>query len=372
MPHPKTIVIAIILVLAIGIVMGYTIGYLTAPSPASTTPTPTTPSPTETKTPTETVVPFTPTLAGLKVAAIYVTPLEEPWNTALHLALTWAHENLGIEYNYVEQVSEADFERVVRGLIAAGYKVVFAHSWGYNEVTRRLATEFPDVFFLQGSGPAGVEWPKNVLVYDYYIQDAAFVAGALAGLMTRSNVVGVVAAFPVEDVNILVNAFIAGARYTNPSVQAKVIFIESWFDATKARVAASTLIAEGADLIYAERYGVFEACRDAVIAGKMCYAFGNIVDQNSLAPDVVLGSVVWDLRPFIKHVLENYVAGTLEGGKIVMWGMREGWARFVWNERLKQTIPRDILLKVEGVEYSILKEEFSVPVYRDWKPERWA
>ncbi len=371
MVYPKMTVLSIILALIVGLSVGYGIGWST--SPAKTYTVTTTMLSTTTVTKVETQAPTsTPSLRGLKVAAIYVTPLEEPWNTALHTALLWAQQEFGIDYKYVEKVSEADFERVARSLIAAGYKIMFSHSWGYNEMVRSLAKEYPDVFFLQGSGPGNVEWPKNVLVYDYYIQDAAFVAGALAGLMTKTNIIGVVTAFPVEDVNILVNAFIAGAKFVNPNVKAKVIFIESWFDPSKARMAASTLISEGADMIYAERYGVFEACREAMAANKTCYAFGNIVDQNSIAPDVVLGSVVWDLRPFVKYVLESYVNGTLVGGRIVMWGMKEGWAKFGLNDKLKSKIPQNVLLEVYGIEYAIINGEIKVPVYREWKPERWG
>lgn len=366
-----------VVLLVVGLLAGYGIGTQSTKStqlPVTYTTTLTN-TITVTYTTTSTVTIATPTIPpvkGLKVAAIYVTPLEEPWNTVLHTALSWAKEKYGIDYRYVEKVSEADVESVMRSLINAGYKVIFAHSWGYNEVTRKIAREYPDVFFLQGSGPVDVDWPSNVLVYDYYIQDAAFVAGALAGLLTKSNVIGVVAAFPVEDVNILVNAFIAGARYVNPNVKPIVTYIESWFDPVKGREAAAAQIAAGADFIYAERYGVFEACLDAMRSGRTVYAFGNVVDQNELAPDVVLGSVVWDLKSFVEYVVTNYVDGKLEGGKIIMWGMKEEWAKFIWNEKLKIQIPVDILQRVYGIEYMIIKGELEVPVYRDWNPKRWG
>lgn len=371
------LVIITIIILAIGLIAGYGIGTQLARSSVMPVTHTITLTNTVTKTITQTTTavittPIMPSVKGLKVAAIYVTPLEEPWNTVLHTALNWASERYGIDYKYVEKVSEADVESVMRSLIAAGYRVIFAHSWGYNEVTRKIAREYPEVFFLQGSGPIDVDWPSNVLVYDYYIQDAAFVAGALAGLLTKTNVIGVVAAFPVEDVNILVNAFIAGARYVNPNVKPIVTYIESWFDPIKGREAAAAQIAAGADIIYAERYGVFEACLDAMKSGKTVYAFGNIVNQNNLAPDVVLGSVTWDLKTFVEYVITNYVSGTLEGGKIVMWGMKEEWAKFIWNDKLVTQIPTDVLQRIHGIEYMIIKGELKVPVYRDWDPKRWG
>lgn len=366
---PRQIIVILIIMLIIGMAIGYGIGFQYAGVRETTLTVPVTYTTTLTFT---TNILATPSVKGLKVAAIYVTPLEEPWNTALHTALQWAVEKYGIEYKYVEKVSEADVESVMRSLIAAGYRVIFAHSWGYNEVTRKIAQEYPEVFFLQGSGPADVVWPSNVLVYDYYIQDAAFIAGVIAGLLTKTNVIGVVSAYPVEDVNILVNAFIAGARYINPNIKPIVTYIESWFDPVKGREAAAAQIVAGADFIYAERFGVFEACMDALKSGKTVYAFGNIVNQNNLAPDVVLGSVVWDLRSFVEYVITNYVAGKLEGGKIVMWGMREGWATFVWNDKLKSQLSADILQRVYGIELMIIKGEIEVPVYRDWDPKRWG
>ncbi len=304
----------------------------------------------------------------VKAAVIYVTPIEEPWNTVLHEAMTWAVENLGIEYVYTEKVDTADVERVVREYIAEGYNLIFTHSWGYNEVTRRLAQEFPDIYFCQGSGPTDVEWPPNVILYDYWIQDAAYLAGVTAGLLTKTDVIGVVTAYAVPDVNRLVNAYCAGAKSVNPDVEIKVIFIESWFDPVKAKEAALAEIEAGADIIYAERYGVFEAFKEAGIEG---YAFGNIVDQSSLAPDVVLGSVAWDLHTFVEYVINMVKSGNFQGG-IVDWGMKEGWAKFIWNEELKKQIPSEVVQQVEEVQQKIIAGEIEVPVYEDWDPNRWA
>ncbi|MDK2464461.1 MAG: BMP family protein [Candidatus Korarchaeota archaeon] len=304
----------------------------------------------------------------LKVAVIYVTPIEEPWNTALHEAMTWAEQELNIEYVYTEKVDTADVERVIREYIAEGYQVIFPHSWGYNEVTRKLAKEFPNVYFAQGSGPTDVEWPPNVMLYDYWIQDAAYLAGVLAGKLTKTNVIGVVTAYPVPDVNRLVNAFCAGAKSVNPDVEIKVIFLESWFDPVKAKEAALAEIEAGADVIYAERYGVFEAFKEAGVEG---YAIGNIVNQTDLAPDVVIASVTWDLKPFVRYVVDSVRAGTFHGG-IINWGMKEGWAKLVWNPTLKKQIPQDVVAAVEEAQQKILNGEIQVPIYEDWDPERWA
>lgn len=273
-----------------------------------------------------------------KVAAIYVTPLEEPWNRVLHNALLKAKAELDIEYAYSERVPEADVERVIREYITAGYNLIIPHSWGFWEVTDRIAPQFPNVYFAQGSGLCK-NFGKNLVLYDYYIQEAAFVAGAIAAKITKTGKIGIVTAFPgVGDVNNLLNGFIAGAKYVNPNINVTISYINSWYDPAKAKLAASALIASGVDVIYSERYGVFEACKDPLTGKILAYAFGNIEDQNSLAPDVVVGSVVWDLYPMIKTLIEGAKTGKYPAG-IYNATMKAGDAKFVWNPTLAQKFP---------------------------------
>jgi len=308
-----------------------------------------------------------PPPAKLRVAVIYVTPIEEPWNTVLHEAMTWATKELDVEYVYSEKVDTADVERVEREYIAAGYEIIFAHSWGFHPVTIKVAEEFPDVSFAQGSGPTDIDYPPNVVMYDYWIEDAAYLAGMTAGLMTKTNTIGVVTAFETPDVNRLVNAFIAGAKSENPAAKAKVIFLESWFDPVKGKEAALALLEAGADFIYAERFGVFEAIKES---GKPAYAFGNIVDQTDLAPNIVLANIAWDLKTFVKQLIDMKRAGEWKGG-IFRWGMKEGWAKLIWNPTLKAKVPSDVLSKVEKAQEDIIAGKLAVPIYEDWKPERW-
>ncbi|WP_309493534.1 BMP family protein [Candidatus Hecatella orcuttiae] len=306
----------------------------------------------------------------IKVAAIYVTPLEEPWNTVLHESLTWAQENLGIEYVYSEKVDTADAERVAREFIDAGVDVLFTHSWGYHPVAIKLGEEFPDLALAQGSGPTDIEWPPNIVLYDYWIQDAAYLAGMAAGMMTKGDQIGVVTAYAVPDVNRLVNGYIAGAKSVNPNVKASVVYLESWFDPVRAKEAARAMIDGGVDFIYAERFGVFEAIREADKVGQV-YAFGNIVDQSPLDPEVVLASIVWDLHSFVELLVEMAKTNTWQGG-IYDWGMKEGWAKLVWNEDLKaKVVPKDVLEAIEAKQEEMLKGEFAAPIYEDWVPERW-
>lgn len=309
----------------------------------------------------------------IRIAVIYVTPIEEPWNMALHMAMKWAEEELGVEYVYIEKVHESDVERVIREYIAEGYKIIFPHSWGYHTVTYRLAKEFPDVIFCQGSGPVDINWPPNVLLYDYWIQEAAYLAGMTAGLLTKTNKIGVVTAYPVPDVNRLVNAFIKGAKDVNPDIEPHIIFLETWFDPEKVKEATMALIERECDVIYSERYGAEKAAEEYFEkTGKRIFIIGNIVNQNDIAPDVVIGSVVWDLRPFIKYVVDMLIKGEVKGG-IINWGMKEGWAKFELNEKLikEGVITTDILEKIKEAKDKILSGELKVPIMEEDPRKIW-
>jgi basic membrane lipoprotein Med (substrate-binding protein (PBP1-ABC) superfamily) len=312
-----------------------------------------------------------PTMSiSIKIAVIYVTPIDEPWNQAMHEAMIWAKDNLGISYSYVERVSEADVERIIRQYIQVGYDIIIPHSWGYHQTTIKVAKEYPGASFAQGSGPTNIEYPRNVILYDYWIQEAAYLAGVAAGKLTKSNLVGVVAAHPVPDVVRLINAFALGARSVNPSVKVRTIFIESWFDPVKAKEAAKALIDSGADVIYGERHGAEQAAEDAYRSGKTVHYFGSIIDYRRLAPNTLVASVVWDLRPFIKYLVEMKRSNTWVGG-IINWGIKEGWAKLEWNPDFAQK-NQGLVAEVERVKQDILEGRVRVPVMEDWDPKRWS
>ncbi|MBM5804947.1 MAG: BMP family ABC transporter substrate-binding protein [Candidatus Verstraetearchaeota archaeon] len=278
-----------------------------------------------------------PAAPAFKVAAIYVTPLEETWNQVLHQALLEARDELGITYNYSERVSESQVESIMLQYINSGFNMIITHSWGFWETADRIAPQFPNVYFAQGSGLC-TNFGNNLALFDYYIQEAAYEAGAIAAKMTNTSKVGIVTAFSgVGDVNNLLNGFVAGAKHVNPNLNVTISYINSWYDPPAARTAASALIASGVDVIYSERYGIFEACKDT--SGKvLALAFGNIVDQNNLAPDVVVGSVVWDLYPMVRSMIQGALSDNFASGHYYTT-MDTGGSKFVWNTAFQNNYP---------------------------------
>lgn len=237
----------------------------------------------------------------LKVAAVFETPIEEPWVNQIHVALLRAEKELGIEYVWSESVKSADFERVMREYAEKGYQLIMGDSFGAERIARRAAQAYPDVAFVFGSGIGPAE--PNFGVFDNWIHEPAYLSGMIAGKMTKSNIIGVVAAMPIPEVNRLSNAFCAGAKEVNADVQCRFSFIGSFFDPPKAKEAALAQIEAGVDVVYAERFGVIEAA-----AEKGALAISNMSDQHELAPDTVITGPVWDMWPTVNHVIRQVQA----------------------------------------------------------------
>ena len=221
--------------------------------------------------------------ADFKMAAIFQTAIEEPWDGAIHQAAQKIAKEMGITYEYAEKVGAADFEKVLREYAERGFDLIIGDAFlAGEEPSRRVAKDYPDIAFAFGSEFGPVE--PNYSVFDNWIHEPAYLCGVIAGMETKSNILGVVAAIPINEVNRLVNAFKEGALSVNKDVKIKISYIGGWFDPAKAKEAAKSMIESGADMLYAERFGVFEAAKEA----DGVYAFGNMSDQNELAPNVVI------------------------------------------------------------------------------------
>ena len=240
--------------------------------------------------------------AKLKVAAIYTVPFEQQWVSRIHKALKAAEARGEIEYKASENVSNADYERVMREYATAGNQLVVGEAFAVEAAARKVAKDFPKVSFLMGS--SGKVQAPNFSVFDNYIQEPAYLSGMIAGGMTKSNKIGMVGGFPIPEVNRLMNAFMAGAKETNPKVEFTVSFINSWFDPPKAKEASFAMIDKGADIMYAERFGVSDAAKEK---GKL--AIGNVINTQAQYPDTVVASALWNMEPSIDRALKLVKAG---------------------------------------------------------------
>ncbi len=294
----------------------------------------------------------------LKVFGAYATPIEEPWDGVIHAALNKAKEEGKIDYTYTENIGySGDMERVLREVCDQQKPdVIFGDAFGNEEAARRVAAEYPNIAFVFGSGLGPAD--PNFAVFDNWIHEPAYIAGMLAGGLSKSSVVGVVGGYPVPEVNRLVNAFIAGAKETNPDVKVLVSFINSWFDPAAAKEAALAQIDNGADILYAERFGVIEAAQ-----GKGLFAIGNMSDQSSLAPDYVVTSVVWNMAPTVDYVLKQVAAGSFTSQDLKDFSMfAKGGATLAPYGATDSKIPADLKTKISDKEELIRTGLFRVDI----------
>lgn len=238
----------------------------------------------------------------VKVAAIYTVPVEQQWVSRIHKALNAAKDRGEIEYVFSEKVANADYERVMREYAEKGNTFIVGESFAVEAAARKVAKDYPKVSFLMGS--SGKPQEPNFAVFDNYIQESAYLTGMVAGGITKSNKIGMVGGYPIPEVNRLMHAFMAGAKEVNPKVEFYVTFIGSWFDPPKAKEAAFAMIEKGADVMYAERFGVSDAAKEK---GKL--AIGNVIDTQPQYPETVVVSALWNMEPTIDAALANVRGG---------------------------------------------------------------
>ena len=292
----------------------------------------------------------------LKVAGIYTVPVEQQWVSRIHKVLAAAKARGEIDYVFSENVSNADYERVMRQYSEQGNQVVIGESFAVEAAARKVAKDYPKTAYLMGS--SGKPQAPNFSVFDNYIQEPAYLTGMIAGGLTKSNHIGMVGGYPIPEVNRLMQAFMEGAREINPKVKFSVSFIGSWFDPPKAKEAAFAMIDRGADVMYAERFGVSDAARE-----RKVLAIGNVIDTQPQNPDTVVASALWNMEPTItaaigkvrdgKFAAEDYGAFSL---------MKHKGSELSPLDTFEKKVPADLMAKVKARERAILDGSFAVKV----------
>ena len=294
--------------------------------------------------------------AKIKVAAIYTVPFEQQWVSRIHKALKAAEARGEIEYKATENVANADYERVMREYATGGNQLIFGEVFGVEQAARKVAKDFPKTAFVMGSSLKPAE--PNFSVFDNYIQEPAYLTGMIAGGMTKSNKIGMVGGYPIPEVNRLMNAFMAGAKETNPKVEFTVSFINSWFDPPKAKEASFAMIDKGADVMYAERFGVSDAAKEK---GKL--AIGNVINTQDKYPETVVASALWHMEPTVDRAIKMVKEGKFKAEDVGQYSMM----KFKGSElaplgTFEKKIPADVVAKVKAKEKAILDGKFTVKV----------
>ena len=292
----------------------------------------------------------------LKVAAIYTVPFEQQWVSRIHKALKAAEARGEIVYSASENVSNADYERVMREYAKQGNQLIVGESFAVEAAARKVAKDFPKVAFLMGS--SGKPQQPNFSVFDNYIQEPAYMTGMIAGGMTKTNRIGLVGGFPIPEVNRLMNAFMAGAKEVNPNVEFMVTFINSWFDPPKAKEAAFAMVDRGADILYAERFGVSDAAKERGIL-----AIGNVINTQDQYPETVVASAIWNMEPTIDQALKAVKSGEFKAEDYGQYSMMKfGGSEMAPYGTFENKIPADLKAKVADREKAILAGTYTVVI----------
>jgi basic membrane lipoprotein Med (substrate-binding protein (PBP1-ABC) superfamily) len=306
----------------------------------------------------------------IDMAMLVVGTKEEGWYATFidSVERVSASNKYGIQVNLeiLEGIPFAEGERVVRDLAQTGtYEIIVGHST-YVDGVAANKDDFPDTLFVySGSGNDDHEGGDNAYWIDVFIHEPAYLAGIIAGMTTQTNRISGVAAFPFPNVNAPLNAFVDGARSVNPDIEvAGVTYIESWFDPATASSAASAQIANGSDVIYAERFGPFAAAEDA---GNV-RAVGHFTDQLSLSPVVLTSAVAqWDTA--FTDVLDAWYDHNVHGvpynsppQRIVYQSMVDDGSAL---GSIADDVPADVVAAVEAARVAILSGELVVPLKFD-------
>jgi basic membrane lipoprotein Med (substrate-binding protein (PBP1-ABC) superfamily) len=294
----------------------------------------------------------------IKTAAIYTVPVEQQWVSRIHKAANAAKDRGDIAYVYSEKVSNTDYERVMREYCEAGNQLIVGEAFAVEDAARAVAKDYPDRAFLIGSSFKPDAAVPNFAVFDNYIQDASYLTGIVAGAMTKTGNIGMVGGYPIPEVNRLMNAFMAGVREVRADAKFQVAFIGSWFDPPKAKETALAQIDAGADLLYAERFGVSDAAKE-----KGVLAVGNVIDTQADYPETVVASALWHFEPTLDAAIAAIKGGAFKADNYGQYSfMKAGGCSMAPLGTFDGKVPAEAKAKVAEKEAAIKSGAFSVAI----------
>jgi simple sugar transport system substrate-binding protein len=291
----------------------------------------------------------------LKIAFAYVGPVGDGgWTFAHDNARKALEKEFGdkISTSYVENVPEsADAERVIRDMVGQGNKLVFGTTFGYMEPMLKVAADTPDVKFEHATG---YKQAPNMRTYDSRTYEGAYMAGVIAGKMTKSNTLGVVASIPIPEVIRNINSFTLGAQSSNPKVKTKVVWVNEWFNPPKETEAATSLINGGADVLFqnTDSPAVLKTAQDK---GKR--AFGWDSDMTAYGPKAHLASAVINWTPYYINATRQALEGKWASNGNTWSGVKDGAIDIV---SIAEDVPAETKAKVAEVKKGLTDGSFAI------------
>jgi basic membrane lipoprotein Med (substrate-binding protein (PBP1-ABC) superfamily) len=271
------------------------------------------------------------------------------WNSGAYQGLQQIRDSLGFEVSHVEARTPAEQDEALRAYAAQGYDLVFAHGFEFQDAAERVSAEYPKTRFIITSGR---RVQGNVAPLIFRLEEASYLAGMIAGGLTRSGVLGFVGGIELPPIEAAYQGWVNGARAVNAKVQSRKIYLNSFDDAAAGREAALALMRAGADMFHhnadAAALGLFQAAKER----RGVYVFGSNADQAHLAPDRVIGSAIIDLPRAFLLVAREVKAGTYQP-KVEAFGLASEVVRYQSNPVLDSLVPATLEARVKAAADSI-------------------
>jgi len=282
---------------------------------------------------------------AFKVALLTPGPIsDKSWNGGAYDGLTRLRDSIGAQISHIQTKTPAEFEENFRQYGAQGYAMVIGHGFEFQDAATRVAPSYPKTNYIVTSGR--VTGP-NLAGVAFLFEEASYQAGMIAGAVTKTNKLGLIAGTELPPVKASFEAFTRGAKAVNPKVEVITSYIGNWDDVSAGKEQALAQIGRGVDIIFqnadAAGLGIFQAAKE-----KQVYAFGTNADQNDVAPDVILGSVVIDLPKAFMLIGREVQGGTFKG-RVISLGVREDVVRLVLNPALQARIPAAAIAASDSV-----------------------
>jgi len=290
----------------------------------------------------------------LKIAFAYVGPVGDAgWTYAHDLGRQAVAEKFGskVATSFVENVPEgADAERVVRDLVDQGNQLIFGTTFGYMEPLLKLAADFENVHFEHATG---YKTAKNLRTYDSRTYEGAYLAGIVAGALTKTKTLGIVGSIPIPEVIRNIDSFTLGAQSQQPGIKTKVVWVNKWFDPPKEGEAAQALLNQGADVLF-QNTDSPTVLQTAEKAGKL--GFGWDSDMSKFGPHAHLASAVIHWAPYYEQAVQDQLAGSWKTGQ-TWWGVKEGAIELA---SISERVPAAARARVDEVSAGLKAGTFSI------------
>ena len=282
---------------------------------------------------------------AFKVALLTPGPIsDKSWNGGAYDGLTLLRDSLGAQISHIQTKTPAEFEENFRQYGAQGYTMVVGHGFEFQNAASRVAPAFPKTTYIVTSGRVTA---SNLAGIAFLFEEASYQAGMIAGTMTKTNKLGLIAGTELPPVKASFEAFTRGAKAVNPKVDVITSYIGNWDDVSAGKEQALAQINRGVDVLFqnadAAGLGIFQAAKE-----KHVYAFGTNANQNDVAPEVILGSVVIDLPKAFMRIGREIQGGTFTG-RVISLGVKDEVVRLVLNPALQAKIPAAAIAASDSV-----------------------